>query len=544
MDIFTVFSVAFAALSVAALVFFVHKVIWLVRYKQLQRQLIVAAQAQMQKESEAVFERWERFSRDICKRAGDDDFEYAGPLDLVRDVEARFDRVHERLTASRVDIAPLLEETLEAAPHVGLATGETHTVLEVEPVSAAGSEQIARIRLEAQALPTPEPPDPELYALKVRSRYGFIRRALVFFAGIADVIYSSQHISVMSHHTHVPLSVILRRLSLVILLVLAIVAQVLLGLREEIEPLIGSWIVTQTPFFDGQTEAEIASSARLVTIVLWTAGVTIAYFILALLLRRRYRRYMKALSTLKEEEKGRLEAIYTTHRDAVFDWADSFASTLDTSIELTAQHLEMMAEHELHRVQRRVCGEELLGQAQAMSDVLFQQLPESSDTLQDDGLSSWRSLRHYLWPRAVEMDDIIELAQYRDAWQYIEFNLTELRRSRSDIERVDALWRRLVQYATAFPRILPDDTLETLGRSFAHMMESTLHEAQEALAEFDQTASDLITHLNDQLASATPLLAARIELAEERIRSDAALFQSEVIRTRERARMEAMAFEI
>ena len=53
-----------------------------------------------------------------------------------------------------------------------------------------------------------------------------------------------------------------------------------------------------------------------------------------------------------------------------------------------------------------------------------------------------------------------------------------------------------------------------------------------------------LSHLNDQLASATPLLAARVELAEEHIRSDAAQFQSEVIRARERARMEAMAFEI
>src|SRR5262249_5695580 len=80
----------------------------------------------------------------------------------------------------------------------------------------------------------PARPGPKLYDLNVRSRYGFWRRALVFFSGAADVVYSSQHVAMMSQNVHVPVAVLIRRLALVFLVIGAVLLDWIFGLRKEL----------------------------------------------------------------------------------------------------------------------------------------------------------------------------------------------------------------------------------------------------------------------------------------------------------------------
>ena len=80
----------------------------------------------------------------------------------------------------------------------------------------------------------PKAPDKRLFELNVRSRYGFWRRALVFFSGAADVVYSSQHVAKMSQNVHVPIGVLVRRLVLVFLVILVVLVDWVFGLRAQL----------------------------------------------------------------------------------------------------------------------------------------------------------------------------------------------------------------------------------------------------------------------------------------------------------------------
>src|SRR5262249_27477961 len=82
--------------------------------------------------------------------------------------------------------------------------------------------------------PRPRAPDKKLYELNVQSRYSVLRRALVFVSGVADVVYSSQHIARMSQNVHVPTSTLLRRLSLVFLVLFFVVVDLVFEIRERI----------------------------------------------------------------------------------------------------------------------------------------------------------------------------------------------------------------------------------------------------------------------------------------------------------------------
>src|SRR5262249_17829653 len=91
-----------------------------------------------------------------------------------------------------------------------------------------------KIDLRFPAVPLPRPPDKSLYELKVRSRYGVLRRALVFFSGVADVVYSSQHVARMSQNVHVSASTLVRRLGLVFLVLFFVFLDMVFQIRRHI----------------------------------------------------------------------------------------------------------------------------------------------------------------------------------------------------------------------------------------------------------------------------------------------------------------------
>src|SRR5690606_11815783 len=104
-----------------------------------------------------------------------------------------------------------------------------------------------KVAIEARipALVEPTRPSPAIFELEVRSRYGLKRRLLAFFLGAADVVYSANHVARMSQNVGLPLSVVLRRSSLIVVILLAIAVDVSFGVRpwlvERARQLLGSW---------------------------------------------------------------------------------------------------------------------------------------------------------------------------------------------------------------------------------------------------------------------------------------------------------------
>ncbi len=545
MDAAKLASGLFAAVSIGALAFFVHKVAWLVRYRRLQRRLIDQAALELAATQRDVLPDWERFAHAAWRvgRGPSPDMTHGGTPAVVS--PAAYVTAVERELGARIEAAgrrqavtPLLRRALEGKE----ATPQTHTVLEL-PLRD-GTVAAARIRLHPPPLQRPEPPPDKVFALEVRSRYGFWRRALVFVTGLADVVYSSSHIAKMSQYTHVSMGTIVRRMSLVVLLVLGIVLEVIVGLREGLEKLLERHLIRGASWPQQLPEAMRDNLPSLLALVIWTGVVAGLYFTLYFLVRRRSRRFLGELARMKEAQNERLSQIYVDHLQGLVRWSEDYGRTLDGAVELTVRHTELLAKHYAARVRRRMCGPVLYDIAQQIGDRLFAKLPEASGALQDAINTRRRSFRHGLWPRAEEMRDVVEQWNHREAWQAIELTLGELRRGQPDPQQVSDFWRQLVTITASFPDAVGADMPERLRKAYVQLVEDTSQGTETDLDRFDKAVIDLVRHLNQQLSACTPLLEARIELVNQRIAADGAKWQSQVIRTREAARLEAMAFEI
>jgi hypothetical protein len=537
-------STVFVTLSIGVLLFFLHKVIWLLQYKRVQGAMLRAAEAELKSARADTLPDWDKFAAAAWRVARgpskvSETAAIDGPSPYVKAVEEELGAVLSELEQSQVAVRPLLVEALsrdrEQPPR-------SRVVLQV-PDRRDGSRE-ATIHLDPPLVDQPTPPPEELYTLNVKSRYGFVRRALVFFAGLADVVYSSHHIATMSQYSHVPVGVIVRRLSLVVLLVVGIVFEVVLGLRDKLAPVLDEHLIRGRAWVAHVPEGMQDSLPTTMAMVLWTGTVAAIYFSLYLVIRRGSRQHYLKLQRLKDQQEERLARIRRHHLKALSRWAQEYGDTIDAAVALTARHVQMLGRHYAQRVRRRMCGRALHDQAEGIAAILFAQLPEATGELADAVTTTKHSLRHMIWPRPDEMVHIVKQAQYREAWQHIELTLNELLRGQPDPDGVAAFWRRLVTYAVTFSDVLAEGAIDELRRAYLTLVERTSEQTERDLERFARSVRELLDSLNEQLAPATPLLTARIELCNQRIRADAAAFQAEIIRARERARLEAMAFEI
>jgi len=537
----SIISTVFAIISVAVVVFFTHKVIWLVRYKRVQRELMDVAATKLRSTQSNALPEWNQFAAAAWRAARGPQavatYQLDSPGAYVRAVEHELSTAVNKL-GQRARLGPLLRHALER--HEATPIGQT--VLEVPMPD--GSTHSAAIELNPPLVAAAVAPPASVFELNVKSRYSFWRRALVFVTGLADVVYSAQHLAKMSQYTHVSMGTIFRRMSLVILLVVGIVLEVIVGLRAKLERFLDRSVLDDAAWVDNLPPTIGDNMASIIALVAWTTTVAGMYFTLYFIIKRRSKHNLQALQRLRDGQNGRLSEIRTQHLDGLLRWASEYGRGLDASVELTTRHIEMLGAHYAARLRRRVGGPMLLEMAKLMSDALFGQLPEATGQLQDRVTTKKRSLLHAVWPSGDEMGDVVDQAQYREAWQLIELSLGELRRREPDPEHVAAFWQQLVLYGITFQSALPPNTLQNLRTAYLQLVEETSAGTEADLERFQSSVSDLLQHLNRQLASATSLLTARIELANQRVSADSARYHAEIIRAREAARLEAMAFEI
>ncbi|HVY47563.1 MAG TPA: hypothetical protein VHB21_16855 [Minicystis sp.] len=535
---------AFYALTLAALAFFVHKVLWLVQYRRLQRGLVETAIKRLRDDNLDVLKAWEAFATERWSRAlGQPDV--TSPSNFIRRVEQWLDRLRDDLAARRS-----LEQVLEGA----LEKGEprvVETVLSLRRLAKGEPERHdVTVTLELPPLAEPFPPDPRLFELDVRSRYGLVRRALVFFSGAADVVMSSQHVAKMSQNVHVPAAVLARRLLLVFVVIGVVVVDWIFGLRAALATAIDGWLYP--PSHAGYHALKTAAEkgffdehlASILAFGLWMAGYGAMYVALYLTVRRSYQVHKKKLRDMQASQPSILAAIRARQVRELVQWGREYGRSLDGAVGIAVRHAETLLDHCEGRLLRRVAGGALLDGARAIGDALFARLPESLGALEDAPTSHAHSLAHYLWPRVEEMGYQVKLAQYRAAWQHIELAANELRRERPDPHKAHALWRAVVTYATIFAPILPEGTADGLREAYGRMVETTIEATDKDLEELDVRLGELTARLAEQLDIARALVAARVELANQNLKGASHAFAAEVIHVREQARLEAMAFEI
>ncbi len=116
-------SIVFVVLSIAALAFFVHKVLWLVRNKKLQRQLMEAAEKSLRSSEDAVLPGWNTSCRDCWKHLNSDGAKDAEAL--AKNFDAHVHRTLTWVERSTRSITTRLLQSLD-----GPVDPPTFTVLE------------------------------------------------------------------------------------------------------------------------------------------------------------------------------------------------------------------------------------------------------------------------------------------------------------------------------------------------------------------------------------------------------------------------------
>ena len=314
------------------------------------------------------------------------------------------------------------------------------------------------IDLRFPPVPPPSPPDRALYELRVKSRYGLVRRALVFFSGVADVVYSSQHVALMSQNFHVPTSVLVRRLSLVFLVSFVVIVDMIFHVRRAISEVILAWI--RGGGHAGRGAAPSGFESFLGTALgfgVWLAIYGSIYLVLYLSIRRRYEVNVRRLRSMAAGEAENMQRIHRRHLADLVRWGAEYGRSLDSAVELTLRHAEALIDHYGHRLRRRIAGPALLDAAKTIADGLFAKLPEAKGDLLDAATTQTHSLAHWVWPRAEEMEYQVRLAQYRAAWQHLELAVSDLRREQPDPVLSHELWRAAISYAAIFAPFLPDE---------------------------------------------------------------------------------------
>lgn len=530
---------AFYALNVGAAVFFLHKVLWLVRYKRLQAILIQEAGSRIAASQARQVDAFDEFAEGVWTAVPD-----AMGASSLGSYLARADQILRDVRRSlRTSRAAIRDLALEAARSDTLRTARGTAL--AFPSATTGAVREVTWEISVPPLIATRRIDPQLYVLKTQSRYGFWRRALVFFAGIADVVYSAQHVAVMSRNPHAPTGVLVRRLSLVLLLVVMIMADLIFGLRKAISTLIEDRY--GAPDLGSLGDLGTFLSAHFGTIVgmaLWTLALSLVYFIAAIAIRRRSRLWQKRLAALQKREPADLAELSQDRERQLLRWLSGFTSSLDQAVDLGAKHAELLVDYHRGRLRRRIVETSPVQSAKLIAATLLAELPEASGDLADRTTTERRSFLHHLWPREEEMRGEVDMAQMRAAWQDIELSLSRLSSPRPDPEAIDGLFRRLVTYAGAFRKLLPASLPSDLREGYRATVEALVVETQADLDDLDARLDEIAGRLTEQLAVAGSLVKFQVEMTNHELETGVSRRASEVLATRERARLEAMAFEI
>ncbi len=522
---------AFYALMAGAVVYFGHKLLWLLRYRRLQERLVARALQKLTEEADTTLVRWDQGAESSWSEASRSD---GSPRDYVRRVEGELARLDAELTASHRTIRDrFVVHVMQGLPP------ERVTVLRV-PRRHGPAREVA-VDLCFSTVPEPELPPPEVFELEVRSRYSFARRLLAFLLGAADVVYSSQHVIRMSQNPHTPEGLLWRRLSLPLLILAALAVDLGFGVRARLIAWADRWCDAHLDVADPLLRDYLPPAIGL---GLWLAGYGTLYLGLYLGLRWRSARQIERLAELRATYTDRVADIRDAHLTELERWARDYAATLDDASSLTLHQAQMLVQRSSHRLRRRIANRRLLDLAEEVAGCFFQRLPESARKLQDVATQRKHSLAHALWPREEEMGYQVELAKYRHAWRDIELCLDQLRGQEPDPDLAAQLWRSLVRYARMFPEVVPEGLFERLSEAHGDTVRRIVQDTEADLADLDERLGELAEALGHTFDSVKPLVESRIELTAQSMDAAVAEFTSEALQLRERARLEAMAFEI
>jgi hypothetical protein len=545
----------FYAATVLALAFFIHKVLWLVQYKRLQGEIVAEAVRRLREGNAQGLAEWEEFAKGRWSTALGQN-EISGPSTFIRRVEEGLGQVRTDLRTSRRSLEELLPKAL-AAPS---ADPQPTTVLSLRRLTTrrdAEARYEVAVDLRFPPVTVPRAPDKKLYELNVRSRYGGLRRALVFFSGVADVVYSSQHVARMSQNVHVPTSTLVRRLSLVFLVLFFVFLDLAFQIRRQISAAIEAALWPQAHHLTGPAAHGAAHATATIPgsgfdhavgtvlgMVVWLAlygSISLAFYFLV---RRRYQASMRKLRNMMRDEPAAMEKIHARHLGDLALWGAEYGRSLDSAVDLTLRHAEALIDHYGHRLRRRIAGPALLEAAKSIADCLFLKLPESRGELSDAATEHKHSFAHYVWPRADEMGYQERVAQYRAAWQRLEMAVTDLRREQPDPVLAHETWRAATSYATVFAHMIPSGMAESLRHAYAQMVAETIADTDKDLGDLDRRLGELRRSIAEQLEAARGLVQGRVELTNSQMAASVGALVSEIIQVREQARLEAMAFEI
>jgi hypothetical protein len=535
-----IFVAAFYGVMLLSLLYFIHKVMWFMRFRQLQAQLASNALAKLTGRAETSLVRFEQ-GADVSwseVAQGRD----RSPIAYVKRIEARLQAMMDELTASRRervdDFVASLDENLRSP-------AERHVcVLEVPRV--AGAPREVRIDLDFPPVVIVGQPDATLFKLEVRSRYGVAPRLFAFVLGAADVVYGSRHVMRISQNASVPFAVLMRRLGLVAIVLLALVGDfafsVRLHLVEWAEREVARGLrVPLTGDFGRWLNDHLATALGL---SLWLLLYGAFYLTIYLVLFVRSHRNLRELRAMELDLPRVTLDIEARHRNQLVAWAREYGGSLDEATRVASKQVLMLLQRSVHRLRRRIANRALLEQSDRMAAAFFSRLPESSKGLRDVATEQRHTRLHYLWPRIGEMQYHVQLAQYREAFQQLELGGQRLRGRRPDPVEAEETWRNLVRLARMFPEVVPADVLEDLGTAHDRMLEAVVAETERDLEELDRRLDDLAHGLSETLASVTPVVESMVDLTSEAIREEMSEYTSEILRVRELARVEAMAFEI
>jgi hypothetical protein len=541
----------FYAVTIAALGFFIHKVLWLVQYRRIQSAIVEDAVRRLREGNTQGLAEWEEFAKERWSTAlGQKDI--SGPSTFIRRVEEGLAQVRRDLRARENTIEQLFTQALasgKAAPE----SQPPRAVLSLQRLTPTKDEDRYEVTIDLRfpALAEPRPPDRRLYELNVRSRYSTWRRALVFFSGAADVVYSSQHLAKMSQNVHVPASTLVRRVSLIVLVLFFVLIDIGFSIRERISAAIETLLMPQHAHLaaaHGHAAPPASGQDHMLGTVLgfavWLAIYGTIYLAFYFSIRTKYQTSVRRLRQMLADEPYVMQRIRRRHLQELGRWAAEYGRSLDSSVEITLRHAEALIDHYGHRLRRRIAGPALLDAAKTIADCLFLKLPESRGELADAATEHTHSLSHYVWPRPDEMGYQERLAQYRAAWQRLELAITDLRREQPDPVLAHETWRTATSYAIVFAHMLPSGLADELRHAYAQMVAECISDTDKDLSELDRRLGALRRSIAVELEAARALVHGRVELTNGEMQATVASLASEIIQVREQARLEAMAFEI
>ncbi len=544
----------FYGATFVAMIYFVHSLLWIARFRRLQARLAQQAEEDLAAAGRQTLADWQIECSNAWTRA-------KGELsDATPEQYAR--RLHQ-------DLGDLTD---------GLASNDVATILSAAMDQDAdlteqfgpGEEEQAdfrRVRKRAEVLRMPrlsgsplrvtlevslgrlrrlKQPDQRNFELHLKSRYGTKRRLLVFLFGAADVALSSQHVSRISQHATMPMSVILRRLSLVVLILLVVLVDVAVGARQGLIRAAERWLASQSVLEGWGAFGEFIREQLPVAIGLgiWLGGYGLVYTSLYLYLWLKSKSYLRRLERLRKHDPEERHRIYVRHERQFRDWVLNFGRGLDEATNNTVSQARLLIERTSHRMKQRIAPTQLLEKAEQVAEALFSLLPEASSGLQDEVNAAQRSRRFRFWPLASDMRDQLAIARRRAAWHYLQTTVAELRGRSPDPAVGLELWERLPSVVSSLPELKFPEIPEELATAFPRMLQALVDETEEDLKALDERLAELSEGLAKTFENVQSLIETRYQLTLQAMSAELAGRSAEILQVRERARLEAMAFEI